>query len=50
MKVQVINEEATVTNLENPTGQLAHALDEQHFRTLPSNIKDEDKRECNFEF
>ena len=48
MKDQVTNEEALVTNLENPTGQLAHALEEQHFRTLPSDIKDENIRECNF--
>ena len=50
MKDQVTNEEAPMTNLENPTGKLAHALEEQHSRTLPSNIKDDDKRECNFEF
>ena len=48
MKDQVTNEEAPVTNLENPTGQLAHALEEQHFRTILSDIKDEDIRECNF--
>ena len=48
MKDQVTNEEALVTNLENPTGQLAHALEEKHFRTLPSDIKDENIRECNF--
>ena len=48
MKDQVTNEEAHVTNVENPIGQLAHALEEQYSRTLPSNRKDEDKRECNF--
>ena len=48
MKDQVTNEEARVTNLENPIGKLAHALEEQHFRTLPSDIKDEDIRQCNF--
>ena len=48
MKDQVINEEAPVTNLENPIGQLAYTLEEQHFRTLPSDVKDEDIRECNF--
>ena len=48
MKDQVTNEEALVTNLENPTGQLAYALEEQHFRTLLSDIKDENVRECNF--
>ena len=48
MKDEVTNEEAHVTNLENPTGQLSHALEEQHFRTLPRDIKDEDMRECNF--
>ena len=37
-----------MTNIENPIGQLTHALEEQHSRTLPSDIKDEDKRECNF--
>ena len=37
-----------MTNIENPIGKLAHALEEQHFRTLTSDIKDEDKRECNF--
>ena len=35
-------------NLENPIGQLAHALEEQHFRTFPSDIQDEDIRECKF--
>ena len=48
MKDQVTNEEAPVKSLENPTRQLAHALEEQHFRTLPSDMKDEDIRECNF--
>ena len=48
MKDQVTNEEATMKNLKNPIGQLAHALEEQHFRTFPSDIKDEDIRECNF--
>ena len=48
MKDQATNEEAPVTNLENPIGQLAHALEGQHLRPLPSNIKDEDKREHNF--
>ena len=45
---KVTNEEALVTNLENPTGQLAHALEEQYSRPLPSAKKDEDIRECNF--
>ena len=48
MKDQVTNEEAPVTNIENSIGQLAYALEEQHFKTLPSDIKDEDIRECNF--
>ena len=48
MKDQVTNEEALMKNIENPIVQLAHALEEQHFRTLPSDIKDEDIRECNF--
>ena len=47
-KDQVTDEEAPVTNLENAIGQLAHALEKQHFRTLLSDIKDEDIRECNF--
>ena len=46
MKDQVTNE-AHVTNVGNPVRQL-HALKEQYSRTLPSDIKDEDKRECNF--
>ena len=41
-------EEASVTNIENPIRQLAHALEEQYSRTLPSDIKDEEKIECNF--
>ena len=48
MKDQVTNEKAPVTNIENPIGQLAHALEEQYSRTLLSDIRDEDKRECNF--
>ena len=48
MKYQVTNEEAPMTNVENPLGQLAHALEEQYSRTLPSDIKDVEKRECNF--
>ena len=48
MKDKVTNEEAHVTNLENPIGQLAHALKEQYSRPLPIDIKDEDIRECNF--
>ena len=48
MKDQVTNEEAPVKSFENPTRQLAHALEEQHFRTLPSDMKDEDIRECKF--
>ena len=48
MKDKVSNEEAPTTNLENPIGQLAHALEEQYSRPLPSDVKDEDKRECNF--
>ena len=47
MEDQATNEEAPVTNLENPIGKLAHALEKQHSRPLPSDIKDEDKRECN---
>ena len=42
------NEEAHMTNLGNPIGQLAYVLEEEYFRTLPSDIKDEDIRECNF--
>ena len=30
MKDQVTNEEALVTNLENPIGQQAHALEDQY--------------------
>ena len=37
-----------MTNIENPIRQLDHALKKQYSRTLPSDIKDEDKRECNF--
>ena len=48
MKDKATNEEALMTNLENPIGQLAHALEEQYSRPLPSDMKDEDKRECNF--
>ena len=48
MKDQVTNEEVPMTNIENPIGQLAHALEEQYLRSLLSDIKDEDKRECNF--
>ena len=48
MKDKVTNEEAHVTNLENPIGQLAHALEKQYLRPLPSDIKDVDIRECNF--
>ena len=48
MKDKVTNEEAHVTNLENSVGQLAHALEEQYSRSFLSDIKDEDKRECNF--
>ena len=48
MKDKFSNEEAPMTNLENPIGQLAHALKEQYSRPLTSDIKDEDKRECNF--
>ena len=48
MKYQVTNEEAHMTNIENPIVQLAHTLEEQYSRTLPSDIKDEDNRECNF--
>ena len=29
MKDQVTNEEASVTHIENPIGQLSHALEEQ---------------------
>ena len=48
MKDKVTNEEAPVTNLENPIGQLAHAFKEQYSRPLPRDIKDEDIKECNF--
>ena len=48
IKDKVSNEEALVTNLENPIDQLAHALEKQYSRPLPSDIRDEDKRECNF--
>ena len=48
MKDKVSNEEGPMTNLENPIGKLAHALKEQYSRRLPSDKKDEDKRECNF--
>ena len=48
MKDKVNNKEASVTNLENPIGSLAHALKEQYLRPLPSDIQDEVKRECNF--
>ena len=48
MKDKVNNEEALVKNLENPISQRAHALEEQYSRPLPSDIKDEDKREYNF--
>ena len=37
-----------MTNIENSIGQLAHPLEEKYSRTLSSDIKDEDKRECNF--
>ena len=37
-----------MTKLENSIGQLAHALEEQYSRPLPSDMKYEDKRECNF--
>ena len=40
--------EHPMTNVENPIGQLDHALEDQYSRTLPRDIKDEDKRECNF--
>ena len=48
MKDKFSNEEAPVTNLENPTKQLAHSLEEQYSRPLPRDIKDEDIRKCNF--
>ena len=48
MKYQVTNEEAPMKNIENIIGQLTHALEEQYSTTLLSDIKDEDKRECNF--
>ena len=48
MKDKVTNEEAPVTNLENPIGQLAYTLEEQYSRPLTSSIKDEDIGECNF--
>ena len=44
MKDKFSDEEASVTNIENPIGQLAHVLDEQYSRPHPSDIKDEDKR------
>ena len=37
-----------MTNLENPIGQLTHALEGQYSRPLLNDIKDEDIRECNF--
>ena len=49
MKDEVTNEEALVTNVENPIGQQAHALEEKYSRPLPRDKKDEDKRECDFE-
>ena len=48
MKEKVSSEEASMTNLEDPIGQLAHALEKQYSRPLPSDIKDEDKIKCNF--
>ena len=48
MKNKVTNEEALMTNLDNPIGQLAHALEVQYSRPLPSDIKDEDIRESYF--
>ena len=48
MKDNFSNEEAPMTNLKNSIRKLAHALEEQYSRQLPSDIKDEDKRECNF--
>ena len=47
-KVKFINEESMATNLNNSIEQLAHTLKEQYSRPLPIDIKDEDKRECNF--
>ena len=48
MKNKVTNEEALVTNLENPIRQLAFTLEEQYSGPLTSGINDEDIGECNF--
>ena len=48
MKDKVTNEEAPVTNLEKPIGQLAYTSEEQYSRSLASGIKNEDIGECNF--
>ena len=48
MKDKDTNEEAPMINLENSIRQLAHALEEQYSRLLPSDMKDEEKRQCNF--
>ena len=48
MKDKITNEEASMTNIENPIRQLTHTLEEQYSKTLPSDIKVEDIRECNF--
>ena len=47
MKDKVSNEEAPVTNIENPIGQQAHKLEEQYSRPFLSDKKDEVIRECN---
>ena len=39
MKDKVTDEEAPMTNLENPIGQLAHAFEEQYSRPLLSDIR-----------
>ena len=42
MKNKVTNEEDNMMNIENPIGQLVHALEEQYLSPLPSDIKDKD--------
>ena len=48
MKDKVSNEEALVTNIENPIRKQAHELEEQSSRPFLSDKKDEDIKECNF--
>ena len=47
MKDKVSNEEAMVTNIENPIRKQAHELEEQYSRPFLRDKKDEDIRECN---